>query len=140
LKNVEYPPAPSSELGDDDDILHEELHTEVLHAKPQEYQEMPSQEPELHSIEETDIQSFDEEPKVADELQPGGIGSSMSVELPADSTGSSLDSMTLKELKRLAEQRKIAGASAMRKQALIDALRNNVPKNKDSLLEETLQL
>jgi hypothetical protein len=37
--------------------------------------------------------------------------------------------MTLKELKRLAEQRKIPGSSTMRKQALIDALRNGVTKD-----------
>jgi hypothetical protein len=29
LNKVDYPPAPSSELGDDDDILHEELRGEI---------------------------------------------------------------------------------------------------------------
>jgi len=59
---------------------------------------------------------------IADDLQPGGVGSGVP-EPSSDAKGSVLDTMTLKELKRLAEQRGIAGTSSMRKPALIEALR-----------------
>lgn len=129
-KKTDYPPAPSSELGEDDDLLHEELHNEVTNDLPaiQENGEKENDEVPLKELEEST--AFDQEAET-DDLQPGGIGSSMSVEMPADSTGSSIDMMTLKELKRLAEQRKIPGSSTMRKQALIDALRSNVTKDSD---------
>lgn len=96
-----YAPAPSSVLGEDEDLLHEELSDTV---QPLEA-EVPS-----------------------DDLQPGGVGSSIKeIVLPDTSEkGSALDSMTLKELRRLAEHKKISGASTMRKQALIDAIRNVV--------------
>ena len=135
INKVEYPPAPSSELGEDDDILHEELHAEVSSPLPQDIQEVISSE--QANEEPVQFQSFDDT-KIPDDLQPGG--SSISVDLPADSTGSSLDSMTLKELKRLAEQRKISGASNMRKQALIDALRNNVTKDTEPFIEANVAL
>ena len=59
---------------------------------------------------------------ILDDLQPGGVGSGVP-EPSSDIKGSILDTMTLKELKRLAEQRGIAGTSSMRKPALIEALR-----------------
>ena len=122
---VSYPPAPSSELGEDEELLHKRLHSEM---------EMEIQKPVEAEIQSKEIQPLPEEvadippyeEKQNDDLQPGGISNSLTVELPADSSGSSLDAMTLKELKRLAEQRKIHGWSNMRKQALIDALRNTV--------------
>ena len=127
VNTVSYPPAPSSELGEDDEVLHKRLHAEME-------MEMEVQQPieaELHSEEIqplpeeiADIPPYEE--KQNDDLQPGGISNTLTVELPADSSGSSLDAMTLKELRRLAEQRKIHGWSNMRKQALIDALRNTV--------------
>lgn len=128
----DYPPAPSSELGEDDDLLHEELHNEVTNELPS-IQENGEKETDEAPLKEST--AFDQEGET-DDLQPGGIGSSMSVEMPADSTGSSIDMMTLKELKRLAEQRKIPGSSTMRKQALIDALRSNVTKDSDVAIKQ----
>jgi hypothetical protein len=93
---AKYPPAPGSELGEDEDLLHEKLLSE-------------------------------EAAPVPDELQPGGVGSGVSDAPPLSETqkprGNVLDGMTLKELRRLGEQRNIPGASNMRKQALIEALR-----------------
>ena len=59
---------------------------------------------------------------IVDDLQPGGVGSGVP-EPSSEAKGGILDTMTLKELKRLAEQRGIAGTSSMRKPALIEALR-----------------
>ena len=52
------------------------------------------------------------------DLQPGGVGSGVVSEI------SSFDSMTLKELRRLAAQRGISGASDMPKKKLIAAIRD----------------
>jgi hypothetical protein len=58
---------------------------------------------------------------VNDDLQPGGVGSG----LPEVKTGeSAYDNMKLSEIRRLAESRGITGAKDMRKQALIEALKN----------------
>jgi transcription termination factor Rho len=57
-----------------------------------------------------------------------------------EAKGSVLDSMTLPELKRLAEQRGISGASKMRKQALIDAIRAAPVNNPFTSTEATLEL
>lgn len=53
-------------------------------------------------------------------LQPGGI-----MDVPETNKATLLDSMTLKELKNLAEQKGISGAKGMRKQELIDAIRSS---------------
>jgi hypothetical protein len=110
-----YPPPPGSELGEDDDLLHEQLHSAVS----------PGEESPLLPGASA---------AVPDDLQPGGVGSGLSVDgdsaSPFSDTqkprGNVLDGMTLKELRRLAEQRNVAGASTMRKQALIEALRSEV--------------
>ena len=187
-----YPPPPSSELGEDEDLLHEELHAEVLdqpantdsfeeerqtqqllqkQQHQQQHQQLLQSQQELLMQQQqqqmflqkqtTPLPKVPEEPlelsndfheelvgkekekekekendtmgnePIVDDLQPGGVGSSIPIEITPDTAtkGSSLDLMTLKELKRLAEQRKIVGASSMRKQALIDALRGNVPQH-----------
>lgn len=116
LNPATYAPAPSSVLGEDEDIEHEEL---------------------LSEVEESDMNTVAEvvsEPAVADEsipdaLQPGGVGSGVkNIVVPDRSAkGSILDGMTLKELRRLAEQKGISGAEKLRKQALIDAI-NALPR------------
>ena len=113
---AEYAPAPSSVLGEDEDIEHEELMSEVEANSPHASGLAPMPEETVEDL------------SVPDALQPGGVGSGvMNVVLPDSSAkGSVLDSMTLKEVRRLAEQKGIAGADKMRKQALIDAI-NAIP-------------
>lgn len=139
VEKKEYPPAPSSEIGEDEDLLHEQLHAELENTNENTIVEKPVAEYQEQAQEIKEYSDFEAvantQEEIADDLQPGGIGSSMSVDVPADASGSSLDAMTLKELKRLAEQRKIPGASNMRKGALISALRNGVDKDSISEME-----
>jgi len=127
LQPAEYPPAPSSVLGEDEDLLHEELHEEVLRTpSPLPAPLSPSPMKFVDSTEEAVTEAPVNAaviPSVPDDLQPGGVGSG--VPDVKDSTNL-LESMTLKELRRLAEQRGITGASTMRKQLLIDALKAGV--------------
>lgn len=111
-----YAPAPSSVMGDDEDLLHEELQAEVGNVEAEDIDAPVESSTGVHDASD-DV--------VSDNLQPGGVGSGVTEQVVPDTAakGTVLDSMTLKELRRLAEQRSIANASSMRKQALIDALR-----------------
>lgn len=132
LKPAVYPPAPSSVLGEDEDLLHEELSEEVAATTaapapspmPMTMSESESEsEAKLDDLMDMDLSNSDD-----DFLQPGGVGSGIKeIPIAADSTNSAtvLDSMTLKELKRLAEQRGIHVTNSMRKQQLIDAIRGS---------------
>jgi hypothetical protein len=138
----QYPPAPSSVI-DEEDILHETLHTEELAAAPAiaEYVEteaIPAMggadvdvtdvidaidatldtKEEAEKIEEG-LPAFHDEDAGSVDLQPGGVGSGVK----SVSLSSSLDSMTLKELRRLGKQKGVTGAEDMRKKELITALR-----------------
>jgi hypothetical protein len=81
-----------------------------------------------------------------DDLQPGGVGSGISDFSAPDvsAKASVLKTMTLKELQRLAVQKGISGTSGMRKDALIDALRNAAAASPPSIkpfdASETLNL
>ena len=128
-----YPPPPGSELGEDEDLLHEHLHA----ATDRHGAVSPGAKAQVDADVES-IQEFSEELQSADDLQPGGVGSGLSPTLPGENLfseqkpkGTVLDGMTLKELRRLAEQRNIGGASTMRKQAIIDALRSPDAKTPD---------
>jgi hypothetical protein len=133
LKPAVYPPAPSSVIGDED-ILHEELAAEA--------------EPVAESVDEAladfaidnMVAPTEYEDEIPDNLQPGGVGSGVKEVVLPESKGSVLDSMTLQELKRLAEQRGITGASKLRKQALIDAIRAAPVNNSFEMTEGTLEL
>jgi len=117
LMPATYPPAPASVLGEDEDLLHETLHAEV-----ESTEELKEEEQTLHytdAEENATIHAMAE--SISDDLQPGGVGSGL--EDAAPSQGSVLESMTLKELRRLAEQRGINGTASMRKPALIATLR-----------------
>lgn len=140
LKPAVYPPAPSSVLGEDEDLLHEELSAEA-------------EEPIIAESVDDAIADFaidnaiaaddhEDEGTLIDSLQPGGVGSGIKEVVLGDASakGSVLDSMTLQELKRLAEQRGINGASKLRKQALIDAIRAAPAHNPFELKEATLEL
>lgn len=133
LPPVTYPPAPSSVLGEDEDLLHETLQKEVDDGIPFETLETSESIPEpahqpatLDDIlqEETvfeaeeQIAQFDE-PEKSDDLQPGGIGSGVSDQ----ALSSALDGMQLKELRRLAEQRGITGVKEKKRKELIEAIR-----------------
>jgi len=100
VEPVSYPPAPSSVVEEED--LHEEL----------------LQEEEAHPLQHPPS------PPVEDDLQPGGVGSG--VEAPAESSNL-LETMTVKELRRLAEQRGIKGGAEMKKKELLAELKKGVP-------------
>ena len=103
-----YPPPAVME--EDDDLLHETLHSDISPALPpmQDSEESPGATVSL-----------------SDDLQPGGVGSGLDELMTPEPKikASALEGMTLKELRRLAEQRNIPNASGLRKQALIEALR-----------------
>jgi hypothetical protein len=120
-----YHPAPSSVLGDDEDLLHEELHSEVMAAAeeddgiPAVVNSMPDDDDDEDGINAESLN---------DDLQPGGVGSGDVKEMSSEPKGSNvLDSLTLKQLKTLASQHNISGAAGMRKQELIQALRAKIP-------------
>jgi hypothetical protein len=128
-----YPPAPSSELGDDEDLLNEEIgetdnNSPTLHIS-NEMNDMipPSVNAENATIEAQsldDLHDDNDHDDLAVALQPGGVGSGIK-ELPeADSNakGNVLEGMTLKELQRLAEQKGI-NTTRLRKPQLIEAIR-----------------
>ena len=137
-----YPPAPSSVLGEEDeDLLHEELLADdavvtgadadagagagaVTAVTGMASSESAAEDDGLHFL-ESEEDGIVEAETVPDDLQPGGVGSGVPapVAAAAEAKGTVLDGMTMKELKRLAEQRGISGTSAMRKQQLVDALR-----------------
>lgn len=121
LKPASYPPAPGSELGEDEDLLHEELHAETL-STPPALAPMPEEKAE-EKAEESMLFSMAE--PLHDDLQPGGVGSGIEEAPAADTSNkaSVLDSMTLKELKRLADQRNIHYDSKARKPDLIALIR-----------------
>ncbi len=122
LPPVSYPPAPSSVLGEDDDLLHETLHKEVEEVEANDIQPLPEDE-----VEEMPVVEFNappsspipEPPVFEEDLQPGGVGSGVE----ESSLNSALDTMTVKELRRLAEQRGIEGVKEKKRKDLIEAIR-----------------
>lgn len=152
-----YPPPPSSVLGEDEDLLHETLRREVTpYATIEEMAEVEVTAEPAFTVAEaspeptvptTPINPWSGETEVTDaevdtapdfsepvfdmgryvvqgdaekvDLQPGGVGSGI-VTPPLQS---SLEGMTLKELRRLAQQKSISGANEMKKRELIEAIR-----------------
>jgi len=115
LNPAVYAPAPSSVLGEDEDIAHDDI----------EHQDLLNEVDAALESAATETPAAEAPAAESDALQPGGVGSGVkNIVLPDNSAkGSVLDSMTLKELRRLAEQKGVSGAASMRKQALIDAIR-----------------
>jgi len=138
-----YPPAPSSEMGDDEDLLHEELHAEVSAAAASasasveavvEEQPLVVPQPVLSDVSQgTPIDELAE--SLNNDLQPGGVGSGVKEII----NSSVLESMTIKELRRLAEQRGIQASSSVKKPALISMLRE-APKQTITPFEATVEL
>lgn len=123
-----YAPAPASVNGDDEDLLHAELHGEASNIDAEDLAPFENNSPPQNvspQASTTAVTGGEADAVLNDNLQPGGVGSGVAEQVSPDnaSRGSMLDGMTLKELRRLAEQRSINNASSMRKQALIDALR-----------------
>lgn len=134
-----YPPAPGSEMGEDEDLLHEELHAEIekMHEEDglKEFRE-PEHEQSMLTSEPNQGTSIEELAEPIDsDLQPGGVGSNVKEIV----NSSVLESMTIKELRRLAEQRGITATSSMKKPALISSLREG-PKASVKPFEGTVEM
>jgi len=145
-----YAPAPGSVMSDDDaEILNDDLHG-VLNggADSSSAPFMPvSQDSPVLQVSETIHYSKPDElaepdattaAPVADDLQPGGVGSGVP-EVKGNGNGA-YDGMKLSELRKLGESRGISGAKEMKKQALIDALRNSPTMGTFDLNEGVLDL
>jgi len=138
-----YAPAPGSVMSEDDaEILNDDLHgalaenTPFLQPKDQDSPVLEVTESSAESSQPAALYSKPDD-AVADDLQPGGVGSGVA---EVKTGTSAYDTMTLKELRRLAENRNIPGAKDMRKQALIDALRNAPTGGTFDLNEGVLEL
>jgi len=102
LEPATYPPAPSSVVEE------EELHEELL-----EEEEAAAAAPPAAPA-----------AAPADDLQPGGVGSGIE-ELPESIN--MLEGMTVKELRRLADQRGIKGGAELKKKDLLSELNRAIP-------------
>jgi hypothetical protein len=120
-----HAPAPSQ---DEDDLLHESLAAAMAVPASDEgidnFSTIDAVEPAtVHAPTPTPAHVPFDAPAPTpydDDLQPGGIGSGF---VETASQTSALEGMTLKELRRLAEQKNIAGAKTLKKNELITALR-----------------
>lgn len=108
VEPTSYPPAPVSVMEEDDEILAELLEEEEESLHPLQRPPSPPSTP----------------PSEEDDLQPGGVGSG--IKEVTESTNI-LETMTLKELRRLAEQRGIKGAAELKKKELLSQLKGNIP-------------
>lgn len=119
LAPATYAPAPAD---DEDDLLHEDLHAQASPLKEDDFTDMPTP---VANVLVTPSAPSSPVSAEGDDLQPGGVGSGVEEKVMPDSTAGqgALDGMTLKELRRLAEIRGVSGATHLRKQQLIDALR-----------------
>jgi hypothetical protein len=147
---ADYPPAPSSEFGDDDDLLHSELQHEMDESSSMAMAMEDSSSADIVGDSSSAAAPANVMAPVPeeheDDLQPGGVGSGIGDFSAPDvsAKASVLKTMTLKELQRLAVQKGISGTSGMRKDALIDALRNAAAASPPSIkpfdASETLNL
>lgn len=150
-KPVDYPPAPSSVLGEDEDLLHETLAREIEEQEKrderEEQEEHEEQERHKDSSEPmiTPFEAFDGNEgtpletiaETLDDLQPGGAHTSKMI--PIQTGSNVLEGMTLKELRRLGEQRGVSGAASMKKAQLLSALRET-PNTVVEPFEATVRL
>jgi len=106
----QYPPAPSSviEEDEDQDLIHAELLEEEM-------------EEALHPLQQSPTPPSP--PSEEEDLQPGGVGSGIK---EVTESSNMLETMTLKELRRLAEQRGIKGATELKKKELLSQLKGNI--------------
>jgi hypothetical protein len=143
-----YPPVPSSEIGDDEDLLDEDIDFEEatqaqgspsLKISEESVSAAPVLAPSPPPVQST-LDDHDHDDLVA-ALQPGGVGSGIQEVPEADSSakGSVLEGMTLKELQRLAEQKGI-NTTRLRKPQLIEAIRAHSRPSPFQSTETTLEL
>lgn len=130
--SIELAPLPADEDDDGLDQFHAELRDELqLQSssspvlEPMGMKLAPvAEEDDEHA---TSVSGMVESQQVPDDLRPGGVGSGLDIEPEEDTAASSsmLESMSVKELQRLAVQKGISGVNSMRKRAvLIEAIRN----------------
>jgi orotate phosphoribosyltransferase len=112
-------------MEDEDDDLHAAFHEEVVGPAFAADADAADAAHETASSPLLAIHPMEDDAHGMDGLQPGGVGSGIKEVVIPDTAakGSVLDSMTLKELRRLAEQKGISGSRTMRKPELIDAIR-----------------
>lgn len=132
--SIELAPLPADDADDgvnDDglDQFHAELHDEFQSAAALEPIGMKlapvAEEDDEHATSVSGM--VESQQQVPDDLRPGGVGSGMIMEPEEDTAAPSsvLESMSVKELQRLAVQKGISGVNSMRKRAvLIEAIRN----------------
>lgn len=120
---------------DDDDLLHDDLSNEFVAMPPPSPKKEESKEQQEDHEEHVheDEQQHDVPGSIygfltevsGEDLQPGGVGSGIHGPDEPDTSakGAVLDGMTLKELRRLAEQKGLNLPKNARKQELIDAIR-----------------
>ena len=87
---------------------------------------MPSGEAEAEAETGTEYTQPPATTTVAEDLQPGGVGSGVPTQPPSFNAHSN---MRLNELRTLATKSGIQGASTMKKGALVEALRSNSNSN-----------
>jgi len=107
MEPATYPPAPSSVVEE------EELHEELLE----------EEEAAVAAVPAPPAAPAPAAPP-ADDLQPGGVGSGIE-ELPESIN--MLEGMTVKELRRLADQRGIKGGAELKKKDLLSELKRAIP-------------
>lgn len=116
---TEYAPAPGSVIDEsDEDLQHERLIAEVELSETST--ENVKDVPVVDHVTPFEVVEDVKTTSQSDDLEPGG--SLLSREVKSES-GNMLDSLTLKELRRLGEQRGISGAASMKKAQLLTAIR-----------------
>ena len=102
-------------------------------------------EPVISTV--ADLANWGESPLLAGEggseadLQPGGgAGIKEFVQPDSEASGNVLDGMTLKELRRLGEQKSIPNAKSLKKHELIAAIRSAAAARPINVMEATLSL
>jgi len=143
-KPTEYPPAPASVAGEDEDLLHEQLSAQVeaeveemspkaagggiVHFDEVEQNSGTPLDTLAEPLGEQAVENFAErQADQFDDLAPGGSLGVQSDDSKPVNASNVLEGMTLKELRRLAEQRGISGASSLKKVQLLTALRDQKP-------------
>lgn len=107
---------------------------------------MPAASPGADEEKSVDLHALVKEEEQFRELFIGGSGSMLTPEKKMSATNSvgsnaeALESMPVKELRRLAEQRGISGAADMRKKEILSALRNQVTSSGTVEVERTMDL